>query len=114
MSEKATLRLTLDITYDLNGETLNMMEWYLEKMVKHAMSEGLITGNSDAEVVAHEMTIDEVPWALDEDVIAAAIADRLENGTFALEDVPSRLARYGLMNPVAFVNEMRERMELNG
>jgi len=30
----------------------------------------------------------------------------------ALEDIPIRLARYGLMEPNAFVDEMRERMEL--
>ena len=34
------------------------------------------------------------------------------SGDLALEDIPVRLARYGLMEPNAFVDEMRERMEL--
>jgi hypothetical protein len=37
---------------------------------------------------------------------------RIETGDLALEDIPVRLARYGLMEPNAFVDEMRERMEL--
>jgi hypothetical protein len=37
---------------------------------------------------------------------------RIENGELTLEDIPIRLARYGLMEPSAFVDEMRERMEL--
>ena len=37
---------------------------------------------------------------------------RIENGDLALEDLPVRLAQYGLMEPNAFVDEMRERMVL--
>ena len=37
---------------------------------------------------------------------------RIENGDLTLEDLPVRLARYGLMEPNTFVDEMRERMEL--
>lgn len=112
MSEKLKLRLTVDITYDLNGEDPGVLERYLEKMVSRAIGDGLLTGASDAEVETHEVRVDEVPETPDEEAIEEAIAIRLENGTFLLEDVPSRLARYGLMDPVAFVVEMRERMEM--
>lgn len=112
MSEKLKLRLTVDVTYDLNGEDQAVLERYLEKMVSRAIGDGLLTGASDAEVETHEVRVDEVPETPDEEAIEEAIAIRLENGTFALEDVPSRLTRYGLMDPVAFVIEMRERIEI--
>lgn len=112
MSEKLKLRLTVDVTYDLNGEDPGVLERYLEEMVARAIGDGMLTGASDAEVETHEVRIDEVPDTPAEEAIEEAIAIRLENGTFALEDVPSRLTRYGLMDPVAFVNEMRERMGL--
>ncbi|SER86169.1 hypothetical protein [Giesbergeria anulus] len=35
----------------------------------------------------------------------------IEHGDQALEDISVRLARYGLMKPNVFVDEMRERME---
>ena len=48
--------------------------------------------------------------ALSEDEIADFLCRRIENGELAAEDIPVRLARYGLMQPLAFVEEMRERM----
>ena len=47
-----------------------------------------------------------------EDELAGVMLQRIENGDLALEDIPVRLARYGLMEPNAFVDEMRERMEM--
>lgn len=47
-----------------------------------------------------------------EDELAAFMRRRLENGELAAEDIPVRLARYGLMQPQSFVEEMCERMEL--
>jgi hypothetical protein len=51
---------------------------------------------------------------LSEDELAAFMRRRLENGELAAEDIPLRLARYGLMQPQTFVEEMRERMESEG
>lgn len=113
MSEKLKLRLTVDVTYDLNGEDPGVLERHLENMVFRAIGDGMLTGASDAEVETHEIRIDEVPEMLDEKEIAQAIADRLESGAFLLEDMPLRAARYGLTDPIVFVNEMRERMELD-
>lgn len=112
MPKTLKLRLAVDVTYDLNGEDPNVLESYLEKMVARAIGDGLLTGASAAEVDTHDVRINEVPETPDEAAIEEALAIRLENGTFLLEDVPSRLARYGLMDPVAFVVEMRERMEM--
>lgn len=47
-----------------------------------------------------------------ENEIAEFMLRRIENGDLALEDIPVRLAQYGLMDPVDFVDEMRERMGL--
>ncbi|HDR8947395.1 TPA: hypothetical protein QDA71_004427 [Burkholderia vietnamiensis] len=60
-----------------------------------------------------EYTIDvSVPPApLSEAEIADFMRLRIEDGNLAAEDIPTRLARYGLMAPDDFVSEMRERME---
>ncbi|MUI72518.1 hypothetical protein GNQ44_33390 [Pseudomonas aeruginosa] len=42
--------------------------------------------------------------------IASFMRQRIEDGNLGAEDIPVRLARYGLMVPEAFVSEMRERM----
>ncbi len=42
--------------------------------------------------------------------IAAYMQQRIEDGDLGAEDFPVRLARYGLMAPEAFADEMRERM----
>lgn len=48
---------------------------------------------------------------LDDETIANFMLFRIENNDLALEDIPMRLARFGLMNPADFVAEMAERME---
>ena len=45
-----------------------------------------------------------------EDQIAAYLQERIENGDLSAEDVSTRLARYGLMDPQDFIDEMLERM----
>jgi hypothetical protein len=48
---------------------------------------------------------------LSEDELASFMPQRNEKGDLALEDIPVRLARHGLMESNAFADEMRERME---
>ncbi|OGT90156.1 MAG: hypothetical protein A2286_00015 [Gammaproteobacteria bacterium RIFOXYA12_FULL_61_12] len=50
---------------------------------------------------------------LTEDEIADHLLARIESGDLSLEDIPSRMARYGLMEPSDFANEMRERIEMS-
>ena len=45
-----------------------------------------------------------------EGVIADYLQQRIENGDLSAEDISTRLARYGLMDPQDFVDEMLERM----
>ena len=65
---------------------------------------------TDAEILGAEQPGDPDAAALSEDEIADFLCRRIENGELAAEDIPVRLARYGLMQPLAFVEEMRERM----
>lgn len=48
----------------------------------------------------------------DEDTLTAFMSQRIENGDLAPDDIPRRLARYGMMDPAEFIGEMEERMEM--
>lgn len=110
VTEQVRLRLTLDVTYDLNGETIVEMKKNLRRMVEIAIGEGLLTGASYAEVDQYSMKVAEFPDA-DEAEVADFMLQRLESGDLALEDISVRLARYGLMDPADFASEMRERLD---
>lgn len=45
--------------------------------------------------------------------IADFLRQRIEDGNLNAEDIPLRLARYGLMDPEAFAAEMRKRMDMD-
>lgn len=104
------IRLTLDVSYTLNGASAQEMESNLSRMVDRAMGEGMITGHSDAEVVEHDITVKLVPETVTEESITEFMHQRIANGDLEAMDVPNQLARYGLMDPVDFTNEMVERM----
>ena len=84
----------------------------LRKMCERAIGEGMLTGETDAEVEEYSMDAVIQSERPSEDELAGVMLQRIENGDLALEDIPVRLARYGLMEPNAFVDEMRERMEM--
>lgn len=111
-SETVTVRLTLDVTYALNGENATEMVSRLRKMCERAIGEGMLTGETDAEVEEYSMDAGIQAEPLSEDELASFMLQRIENGDLGLEDIPVHLARYGLMEPNAFVDEMRERMGL--
>lgn len=111
-SETVTVRLTLNVMYSLNGENATEMVSRLRKMCERAIGEGMLTGETDAEVEEYSMDAVIQPEPMSEDELASFMLQRIDNGSLALEDIPVRLARYGLMDPNAFVDEMRERMEL--
>lgn len=106
------MRLTLDVTYILNGEDVESMRHRLLAVAEQAVGEGLLTGGSAAEIEEYSISVQIPPKPLSEEQIADLMLQRIETGDLLLEDLPSRLARYGLMEPSAFVDEMRERMEL--
>ena len=105
------VRLTLNITYDLNGENAVEMVSRLRKMCERAIGDGMLTGETDAEVEEYSMDVVIPPEPLSEEEIADFMRRRIENSQIDPEDIPIRLARYGLMERDAFIDEMRERME---
>ncbi|MCF5091302.1 hypothetical protein GIW57_14130 [Stenotrophomonas sp. PA-6-5C] len=112
--ETVNARLTLDVTYLLNGEAAPELLARLERMCELAIGEGLLTGETAAEVDTWSIDVSEVPSAANRDALEAEIAafmqQRIEDGNLGAKDIPVRLARYGLMAPEAFADEMRERM----
>lgn len=115
--ETVNARLTLDVTYLLNGEAAPEVLARLERMCERAIGEGLLTDETAVEVDAWSIDVSEVPSAADRETLEAEIAafmqQRIEDGNLGAEDIPMRLARYGLMAPEAFTDEMRERMGMD-
>ncbi|NPX93941.1 hypothetical protein DZ977_003380 [Pseudomonas aeruginosa] len=115
--ETVNARLTLDVTYLLNGEAAPEMLARLQRMCERAIGEGLLTGGTAAEVDTWSIDVSEMPSAADREPLVAEIAafmqQRIEDGNLSAEDIPVRLARYGLMAPEAFADEMRERMGMD-
>lgn len=113
--EKATLQMTLVVDYLPNGVNVQDLKARLERAFERAVGEGLLTGETAAEVDRHSMDVKVTSWSgvpdLDQEQIADFIADRIENGAMNLENIPSEMARFGLMSPAEFVQEMDERME---
>jgi hypothetical protein len=54
---KLQVRLTLDVTYSLNGENAQDMVWRLERMCERAIGEGMLTGETAAEVDTVSMDV---------------------------------------------------------
>jgi hypothetical protein len=104
------VRLTLDVTYLLNGEDLNDLLRHVYKEFQRAIGDGLLTGASAAYVEHYEFDEAVVPEPIDEDDLSSFFSQRIEDGVLPLEDIPTRLARYGLAQPHDFIAEMRERI----
>ena len=104
------VRLTLDVAYQLNGEEPNDMLNRLLELVQQAIGNGMLTGSTAAETEAYSVDAVVLPEPLAEEDIASYLSHQIEDGHVSLEGIPDRLARYGLMAPHVFVDEMRERM----
>lgn len=106
------LRLTFDIEYAPNGESIEDLTERLRRTAERAINEGLLTGDSPATVEQYAMDVVETQEPPTEDETADFMLQRIENGQLGVEDIPLRLARYGLMESHQFVAEMRERMTM--
>lgn len=111
-TDTVRVRLTLEVTYVLNGEELDSLLSHLHRQCMRAVGDGLLTGGSDAQV--EQYTIDEtvLPEPVPEDALVEFMNQRIADGDLSLEDILDRLVRFGLMEPHAFIAEMRERMGL--
>lgn len=105
------VRLTLDMTYILNGEPSGGTIARLRKMCEHAIGNGMLTGETPAEVDEYAIDVSIPPEPLSEAQIVPFMRWRIEDGHLSTEDIPVRLVRYGLMEPDDFISEMRERMD---
>jgi hypothetical protein len=106
------VRLTLNVAYILNGEPSAEMAARLRRMCEHAIGNGMLTGETAAEVDEYAIDVSIPPAPLSEPEIADFMRQRIEGGNLSAEDMPVRLARYGLMEADHFISEMRERMEM--
>lgn len=111
-SRVVRMRLTLDVTYSLNGEAPEDMGHRLKNAAESAIQNGILTGDSAAEVEEYSMDVMETEEPLSEEEVTAFMRQRIEDGQLPPEDIAVRLARYGLMEAPAFVSEMLERMEM--
>lgn len=59
-ADTATLRLTMEVTYSLNGESVTEMVVNLRKLAEIGMGEGLLTGETAAEVDSHTIEVEVV------------------------------------------------------
>lgn len=110
--KSASVRLVLDVTYDLNGVQLAVLTQLLEQGVARLIQDGGLTAETPVEVGSYTMNVQEVPGSPTEEELGQYFDDAIADGVLCLGDVPDRLARYGLMDPVQFTAEMRERMGL--
>lgn len=61
MSKKETLRLTLNVTYKPHGVPVEKLQSRLEYALSHAIGEGLLTGETAAEVDTHSFNVEVIP-----------------------------------------------------
>lgn len=102
-SKRAVAQLVLDIEYDLDGEDPKYLVSLLHQAARHMISNGMITGDTRATVVRHDIHVDMLDddsQLLDEGDLADFYADRIENGAISLENLPRMLARRALMRPL--------------
>ena len=109
--DNVQIRLSFDVKYKLNGVSSTEMKSRLEELCQFAIENGMLTGSTEAEIEDYSISVKSLTPPLSEEVLTDFMRARIENGHLLSEDVPVRLARYGLMDPNAFVLEMRERME---
>lgn len=113
--EYGTINISISVRYKLNGETAESMADELEREVRRAIENGMLTGATSASVEEHCADIYPVSQEaadLDEDTISAWISKRIEYGLLDLEDVPLRMARYAIAEPGRMREEILERMQM--
>lgn len=109
-----SFQVKADFSLYLRGVSPEEMQDRLQNVIEKAFENGTITGGTNAEVVRYGVTTHLAPVAASEDEMTNFMKFRLENSEWESDDIPVRLARFGLMDPIDFVNEMRERMETSG
>jgi hypothetical protein len=105
--------LDFSISYLLDGERPEVLSAMLESAAQHLLSNGLITGHTQAVVSEHVITVipmSEAAANLDEDQVATFLLAQIESGSLKLEDLVSQMARLALTHPAKARGEFAERM----
>lgn len=113
-TEPFKARLIVDVSYNLNGEAWPEVLSNLHKMCDHAMENGLLTGEMDAEVLDVKVQAVLQPKDDAHSVIQGYMQQRISDGSIRPDAFACRLAHYGLMDPHEFVDEVRHRMQMEG
>lgn len=109
---QVVVRLALDLTLNLHaGATPVVTAEQLQKACDQLVASGVLSASLPADLVDVTTRAAVVPDGPSEASIADHLLGRIEDGTLVLEDIPVRLARYGLMEPHAFLHEVSERMQ---
>jgi len=58
---KKQFRLIFNVTFEPNGVSNAELIGNMEQMVRHAMGEGLLTGETEAEIETYDFDIEEIP-----------------------------------------------------
>lgn len=107
----AKIKLMMEVDYDLNGVSPDDLASWLKDAAQRAVGEGMLTGSTEAEVVSYSIATQIAPAnAPTEEQIASFMQERMMSGDLTLAEIPTRLARYGVMDPVDFAAEMEERI----
>lgn len=108
MTERGSIRLTLDVSYKLQGTPLTEVVDNLQHEVSRALSMGLLYyGLSPVEVSEYSLTVVPLSEPVPEAKAQNYFKELLARGKLSLDDVPHQLVRFGLMEPEAFHAELK-------
>lgn len=114
LEQPVTVKVVIEATYHPSGLNIDAMVSDLTARIGAAVGGGLLTGDSSVIVDRWDVKAKIVPDQITEDELTTFMANRIDEQDLLPEDIPRRLARYGLMEPETFINEMRERMHQAG
>lgn len=115
MSQTKTTNITLEVSaeIDLNGLSIEDLERHLHAALSRAIGNGLLTGDTQAEVEQYSATVNVDRHSAHEARIYQFLQDQIEGGHLDAASMATRITRYGLMLPSDFIAEMDERAELS-
>lgn len=113
----AEITAEIKVQYVLNGHSPESMRLRLKDEIAAEVDRGILSGDTSATVEDYQITvsIQDRPEKseMDESLITMFLSRRIEDGNLSLEDIPKLMARYGMMEPKQFIDEMNERMNLS-
>lgn len=107
MTDVGRVKITLDVSYRLNGASLNEVIEHLNNEVGRAIGMGLLYyGFAPVEVPQYALTITPVGPAVREPDARGYLNRLLDAGSLTNDDISHQMVRFGLMEPEAFSAEL--------